>query len=98
MRVESSLVGSVSTDSFQRSPSSNDDVSSVIIKSSRLIGAFIFLGFVQSRLTRVNLSFSLRAMTLKIFLVDLFKKSIAVWVRNCMRLFVDYTNFLHVCV
>ena len=48
MRVESSLVGSVCTDSSRMSLSSIDDGSSFAIHSMRLIGAFTFLDFVQS--------------------------------------------------
>ena len=98
MRVESSLDGSVCTDSSRMSRSSSYGGSYVTIKSLRLIGTFTFLAFVQSRLTLVDLSFSLRAMTLKILLVDLFKTSIAVWVRDCMQLCGSCTNFVPVCV
>ena len=82
MRVESSLVGSMSTDSSRMSPSSSYDGSSLTIKSSRLISAFTFIDFVQSRLTCVDLLFLLRAMMLKIFFsrVDLFETAVAVWV------------------
>ena len=45
MRVESSLDGSVRTDSLRMSLSSSDYGISFIIKSSRLIGAFNFLDF-----------------------------------------------------
>ena len=84
MLVESSLVGSVSTDSLQMSPSYSYDGTSFTINFLRLIGAFTFLGFVQSQLTRVDLSFLLRVMTLGIlfFLVDLFETAVAVWVRR----------------
>ena len=81
MRVESSLVGSVSTDSSRLSPSSGDDGSSFTIKSLRIIGTFTFLAFFQSRLTRVDLSFFLHAM-IKFFLVDFFETAVAVWVRS----------------
>ena len=69
MLVESSLVVSVSTDSLQMAPSYSDDVNSFTINYLRIIGAFTFLDFVQSRLTRVDFSFSLHAMTLKIYLL-----------------------------
>ena len=98
LRVESSLVGSVITDSSRMSPSSSDDGSSFTIKSSRLIGAFTFLAFVQSWLTRVDLYFLLCVMTLKIFLADLFEPSVAFWVRNYMRLCVGCMAFAHFCV
>ena len=78
------------------SPSSSDYNISCTIKSSRLIGAFTFLALTQSRLNRVDSSFSLHAMTLKIFLVDFFETSVAVWVRNCMHICVGCTDFAHV--
>ena len=98
MQVGSSLVGSVSTESLRISPSSSDDVSSFKIKSLRIIGEFAFLALIQSRLNRVDLSFSLHAMTLKIFLVDFFETSVAVWVRNCMHICVGCTDFAHVFI
>ena len=98
MGVESSLVGSVSNENLRMSPSSSDYGSSFTNKSLILIGEFTFLYFVQLRLTRMDFSLSLRAMTLKIFLVDLFETSVAVWVRNCMRLCAGCTAFAQVCV
>ena len=83
MQVESSLAGYVITDSSRISPSSSDDGTSFTIKSSKLIGAVTFLALFQSRLTRVDLSFSPHAMTLKIFfLVDLFDTAVSFWVRS----------------
>ena len=94
MQVESSLDGSVRIDISRVSTSYSDDGSSFTIKSLRLIGAFTFLDFVQSRLTRVELPFLLRAMMLKIFLLISSKTSVAVGVRNCMRLCVGSTAFV----
>ena len=72
----------MSTDSSRILPSYSDYVTSFTIKSSRVIGAFTFLDFFQSQLTRVDLSFLLLVMTLKScffsFLVDLFKTAVAV--------------------
>ena len=48
-QVESSLVGSVWTDSLRMLPSSSDKGSSFTITSSRLIVTFTFLDFVQSQ-------------------------------------------------
>ena len=56
-RVESSLDGYVRTDSSRMSSSSIDDDIYFTIKSSKLIGAFTFLAFVQSGLTRGDLYF-----------------------------------------
>ena len=98
MRVESLLLGSVYTDSLRMLLSSSDNDSSFTIKSLRLIGPFTFLAFFQSWLTHVNLSFLLCAMTLKILLVGLLETSVAVWMRNCMRLCVGCTAFAHVGV
>ena len=58
-RVESSLVGSVHTDSSRMSPPYNDEGSSFTIKSSRVIGAFTFIAFIQSRSIRGELPFDL---------------------------------------
>ena len=73
--------------------SSSDDGSPFTIKSSRLIGAFTLIDYVQSRLTCVDLSFSMRAMKLKILLVDLFKTSVAVWVRKCTARMINIAHF-----
>ena len=97
MRVESSLVRSVSTDNLQMSPYSSDDGSYFTIKPSRLIGEFTFLAFVQSQLNRVDLSFLLCDMALKKLLVDLFEMYVAVWVPNCMRICIGCMAFAHVC-
>ena len=80
------------------SPSSSDDGSSFLITSSILICAFTFIAFFQSRLPRVDLSFSLRAMTLKICLLICRKTYVSDWLLNCMRLCVGSTAFAHVCV
>ena len=82
LRVESSLVGSVITDSSRMSPSSSDDGSSFTIKFLILIGVLTFLDFFQSRLNRADLFLLLRAMTLRIFffLVDFTETAVAVWV------------------
>ena len=63
-RVESSLVGSVRTESLRMSPSSSDRGSSFTIKSSRLMGAFTFLDFVQPGSFCGDFYFSWRAMTI----------------------------------
>ena len=86
------------TDNLPMSLSSIDDVTSFTIKSLRIIGAGNFLALFQSRLTHVELSFLARAMTLTILLVDLFKTSVAVWVRSCLWIFVGCMDFTHVCV
>ena len=67
---------------MRMSPSSSDDGNYFTIKYLRLIGEFTFLDLVQSQLTRMDLSFLLRAMTLNFFLVDLFETAVAVWVRR----------------
>ena len=65
-------------------PSSSYDCTSFSIKSSILMGEVTLLALVQSQLTRVDLTRSSRAMTLKIcfFLVNLFKTAVAVCVRR----------------
>ena len=101
IRVESSLVGSVSNDSSQRSTSYSDNGTSSTITSLRLISVFTIVVFVQSLLTRVDLSFLLRAMTLKIFFVFLFclvrldKSGCVVCTdfAQCTRLCVGCTDF-----
>ena len=94
MRVESSLVGFVITDSSQMSPSSSDNGSSFTMKSSRLIGAFNFLVFFKPRLTRVDLSFLLCSMTLIIFfLADFFETAVAVWVHVLYGFFHNVSGF-----
>ena len=98
MQFESSFDGSVCTDSSRMSPSYIGDGSSFTIKSLRLIGSFTLLDFVQSRLTRVYLSFLLRAMTLEIYLLIYRKTYVAVSVHNCMRRCMYCTAFAHVCV
>ena len=80
------------------SPSSSDDCSFFTIKSLRIFGAFTFLDFVQSRLTRVGLYFLLRSMMLKIYLFICGKTYVAVYVRNCMPLCVCWTAFARICV
>ena len=97
-RVESSLDGSVRTDSLRISPSSIDEGSYFTITSLRLIGAFTFLAFSQSWLTYGDLYFSLHAMTLKICLLICRKTYVADWLHNCMQLCVGCTDFVHVCV
>ena len=64
-------------------PSSSYDCTSFSINSSILMGVTL-LALVQSQLTRVDLTRSSRAMTLKIcfFLVNLFKTAVAVCVRR----------------
>ena len=62
--VKSSLVGSAQIDSLPMSPSSSDRGSYFTIKSSRLMGSFNFLAFVQPQSFRGDFYFSLRAMTL----------------------------------
>ena len=63
--VECSFVGSASTNSSQMAPSYVDDCTSFSIKSSRLMVAVMpDLFLVQSRLSRVELPCSLRAITL----------------------------------
>ena len=63
-RVESSLVGSVHTDSSRMSPSSSDRGSYFTIRSSRFMVASTFLAFVQPRYFCGDFSFPLRAMKL----------------------------------
>ena len=67
MQVESSLAGSVITDSSRMSLSSIDDGNSFTIKLSRIIDAFSFLALFHSQFTCVNLSLLLRAKTLKFY-------------------------------
>ena len=98
MQVESSLDGSVRTDSSRMSLSSSYNGISFTINYSRFIGEFTFLAFAQTRLTRVDFHLSLRAMVLKTYLLVFPNTSVAVWVRNCMRLCVGCANFAHVCV
>ena len=98
MQVESSLFGSVRIDSLRMSRSSSDDGSFFTNKSLIIIGAFTFLSFFQSRLTRVDFYFSLRVMMLKILFVDFFETSVAVWLRNYMRRCVGCTAFARICV
>ena len=97
-QVEFSLDGFMRTDSLRVSPSSSEDGSSFTIKSSRLIGVLTFLDFFESGLTCVDLSFSLHAMMLKIYLLICSKTYVAVWVRNCMQLCVGCTVFVHIFV
>ena len=86
------------TDSSRMSPSSNDEGSSITINSPRLIGAFTFLAFVQSRPIRRNLYFLLRSMTLLIYLLICRKTSAADCLRKCMQFCVGCTAFAYVCV
>ena len=81
------------TDSSRMSLYSSDEGSSFTIKFLRLIGAFTLPAFVQSRLTSGDLSFLLRVMTLKIYLLIFEKMSVAVWLHNFMRLCVGCTDF-----
>ena len=63
--VDYSFVGLSRTDNSQMAPSCVDDCTSFSIKSSRLMGAAMpDLVLVQSRLSRVDLPCSLRAMML----------------------------------
>ena len=93
MWVESSLDGSVRIDILHISFSSSDNAISFTIKSSRIIVAFTFLAFVQPWLTRVDLSFLLRSMTLKIYLLVCSKTAVAVWVRGSSYFFTTYVAF-----
>ena len=63
--VDCSFVGSATTDNSRMASSCVDDCTSFSIKSSRLMGAAMpDLFLVQSRLSRVDLTCSLRAMML----------------------------------
>ena len=98
MLVESSLVGSVRTEISRMSLYASDKGSSFTINSLIIIGVFTFIAFVQSRLTRGDLSFLMRPMTLKIYFLICRKASVADWLQICMRLCVGCTAFAHVCV
>ena len=98
MLVESSLVGSVRTEISRMSLYASDKGSSFTINSLIIIGVFTFIAFVQSRLTRGDLYFLMRAMTLKIYLLIYGKTYVAVWLRNCMWLCVGCRDFFHTCV
>ena len=94
-RVKPSYYGSMHTDSLSMSLIFSDKVSYFTFKFLRLIGAFKFLTFFQSQFTRGDLSFLLRDMTLKIYLLICSKMSVAIWLRNFMWLFVGCTDFAH---
>ena len=64
MWVESSLVGSVQTESLRMSPLTSDRCIYFTIKSSRIIDSFTFIDFFQPWLFRGDFSFSWPYMTL----------------------------------
>ena len=100
-RVESSLVGSVRTESLRMLPSSSDRGSSSIINSSRLMGAFTFLDFVQPRSFSGDFSFSWRDMTLysaSCFGGNVYRLLVKFYIRLCVCLRILRTFVYGFCV